>query len=166
MLLLEAVYKWFYADTKIINADVLDDMLKDYSVGNIKADFKGDTFYFIGLVLRNYFFCFLSVWYYLFSFIKLYLKEIFTSCMLLHLFLGNDIVYITGFKVRRTDYWSFNSPFTIALLALVDVLSLFQWTTRQKVFQISLLLFLGLTVYKIKGRVDFNIAKRVKMKLH
>ncbi|MCR6642870.1 MAG: hypothetical protein NVV82_28745 [Sporocytophaga sp.] len=163
MLLLEAVYKWFYADTKIINADVLDDMLKDYSVGNIKADFKGDTFYFIGLVLRNYFFLLFVGLVLLIFFYKTLPKKKFLLLVCYYIYFWVMISFISlVLKSEERIIGPSILLFTIALLALVDVLSLFQWTTRQKVFQISLLLFLGLTVYKIKGRVDFNIAKRVK----
>lgn len=162
-LLLESVYNWFYADRKVINTDVLNELLRDYHVGHIKANFKSDVVYFISLVLRNYFFLlFVSVTLLIF-FYKTKTKKEFLLIVYYYIFFWVLIAFIS-LVLKSEDRIIGPSIllFTIALFVLADVEHSVQWMLRQRIFLLLLLAFLGLTVYKIKGRRDFNLAMRKK----
>ncbi len=162
-LLLEAIYKWFYADKKNINAEVLNNMLKDYHIGYIKADLKGDLVYFAGLVLRNYFFLLFIGLALLLFFYKTKTKKEFLFFVFYYIFFWAMLTFISlALKSEERIIGPSILLFTIALFVLADAGFVVQWMLKQKVFLVLFLISLGVTIYKIKGRIDFNLAARQK----
>lgn len=162
-LLLEAIYKWFYADTKTINANVLNDILKDYHVGFIKTDFKSDALYFVDLVFRNYFFLLFISLTLLIFFYKTKTKKEFLHIVFYYIYFWLIITFSSlALKSEERIIGPSILLFTIIVFVLADVGSAVQWMIRQRVFLILLLFFLVLTAYKIKNRVDYNLVVRKK----
>ncbi|GAL86262.1 hypothetical protein MYP_3491 [Sporocytophaga myxococcoides] len=162
-LLLEAIYKWFYADTKIINTDVLRNFLDDYHINFLKSSFKYDVVYFIDLVLRNYFFLLLINLALLIFFYKTKTKKEFLFIVCYYIFFYVMITFISlALKSEPRIIGPSILLFTIVLFVLADVESAVRWLVRQRFFMALVLFSFALTVYKINSRVNFNIAVRKK----
>jgi len=162
-LFLEAVYKWFYADPKIINVHILNELLEKYPIGIIKSGFKDDVVYFVGLVLRNYFFLLFINILLLIYFYRTRSKKEFLLMAIYFLFFYVLITFISlALKSEERVIGPSILLFTFALLVIADAGLFVKWVVRRRGIVILLLLILGLTAYKVKGRVDFNLEMRKK----